>query len=71
MKLKDELKECLRFDAPSILESTIEFLVRKAINKLAKYEKATTGWDGYAWKDGEFIDEIQEYFDDGLKDTDT
>jgi hypothetical protein len=22
------------------------------------------GWDGYAWKDGEYIDDIQSFFDE-------
>ena len=25
------------------------------------------GWSGYAWKDGEYIDDIQEYFDENNK----
>lgn len=39
--------------------------------QLIDIEKVTTGWDGYAWKDGEYIDDIQEYFDSKLKGTDT
>lgn len=67
MKLEDRLKECLRFDAPNVSESATELLIREAISKLAEYRKATIGWDGYAWKDGEYIDDIQEYFNSGLK----
>ena len=70
MKLENELKKCLRFDTPNILESNIESLIRKAISKLAAYKEVTTGWDGYAWKNGEYIDDIQEYFDSKLEETD-
>jgi len=36
-----------------------------------KLHKAMTGWDSFAWKDGEYIDEIQEYFDGILKGEDS
>lgn len=35
----------------------------EAKEKLKTIEKLTEGWSGYAWKDGEYIDDIQEYFD--------
>lgn len=28
-----------------------------------RYAKAMQGWNGYGWKDGRYIDSIQEYFD--------
>lgn len=66
MSLIDDLEKCLRFDKPNILESESEKLIRKAIDKLRKYKTATSGWSGYAWKDGEYIDNIQEYFDENI-----
>jgi len=63
MTLINELEKCLRFDESNPLESESEKLIRKAVEKLRKHKVATTGWDGYAWKDKEYIDDIQEYFD--------
>jgi len=31
-----------------------------------KIKHLTSGWQGYAWKDGEYIDDIQEYFDEEI-----
>jgi hypothetical protein len=31
---------------------------------LDHFSEKMTGWSGYAWKNGEYIDNIQEFFDD-------
>jgi hypothetical protein len=31
--------------------------------KIKKLLDSITGWDGYGWKDGKYIDDINEYFD--------
>ena len=63
MDLIESLKQCLRFDEPNTLETESEKLIREAIKKLQEYEAALSGWESYAWKDGEYIDDVQEYFD--------
>ena len=34
--------------------------VKKVLDEL---HFLTSGWNGYCWKDGEYIDDVQEYFD--------
>jgi hypothetical protein len=45
--------------------------VKKEIERLNAeveyYKLLTSGWDSYAWKDDEYIDDIQEYFDEQKK----
>jgi hypothetical protein len=63
--IEDKLEKCLRFSSEhwSQDESEMEILARKAIAELRKLRKKTTGWSGYGWKDGEYIGDIQEFFD--------
>lgn len=39
-------------------------LLEEAADKIEAQTKLTSGWSGYAWKDGEYIDDIQVYFGD-------
>lgn len=43
----------------------ISFIGDKALDPcpMCKLKEAMTGWEGYSWKDGKYIDSIQEYFD--------
>jgi hypothetical protein len=34
---------------------------------MCRLKKAMTGWTGYGWKDGQYIDFIQDYFDKEIK----
>jgi hypothetical protein len=34
---------------------------------LSDVEAMLKGWSGYAWKDGQYIDSVQEYFDRALR----
>lgn len=47
------------------------YLQAEELEKLQKQNealiKAMKGWGSYAWKNGEYIDDIQEYFDEVLK----
>jgi hypothetical protein len=38
--------------------------VRDALlDECLRLRKLTKGWSGYGWKDGEYMDDLQEYFD--------
>lgn len=62
--IEDELEKCLRFDSESELESVTEKLIREAISELRLMRIKISGWDGHAWKYGEYIDNLEEYFED-------
>lgn len=38
--------------------------------RVAELEDALRGWDGYAWKDGKYHDDLNEYFAPYLSDAD-
>lgn len=38
-------------------------MIRELLVEVRRLESATTGWSGYGWKDGEYIDDIQSFFD--------
>ena len=64
--IEDELEKCLSFSTEhwSQCETEMDKIARKTIAELRRLRNKTTGWSGYGWKDDEYIDDIQEYFDD-------
>ena len=66
LKIENRLKSCLRFEEENITESESEKTIRAALLVIKTFHKITTGWTGYSWKNGRYIDDIQEYFDDYL-----
>jgi hypothetical protein len=38
---------------------------------IMRLREALTGWSGYGWRDGAFVDELQEFFDEILAGKDT
>ena len=56
--------ECRRLDEGSPAESESEKAIRAAILEIKKLRSAMSGWDAYGWKDGEYIDALDEYFDE-------
>ena len=40
--------------------SLVELANLIAENK--RLQSRTTGWEGYGWKDGQYVDALQEYF---------
>jgi len=41
----------------------LERMIQDLQDQVLALRQATTGWEGYALKDQEYIDDIQEYFD--------
>ncbi len=62
--IEDELEKCLRFDTEDPTESNMEKIAREAIKEIRRLRVKMTGWDGYGWKDGEYIDNLDEYFEE-------
>ena len=62
MHIEDELEKCLRFDTEQPEEPEIEKMARKVIAGVRELRVKTTGWSGYGWKDGQYIDSLEEYF---------
>jgi len=42
---------------------TPEEQVQSLQREVVALREALSGWNGYSWKDGEYIDDLQEYFD--------
>lgn len=41
-------------------------IVSKERDDLEPLNKLMSGWSGYAFKDGKYVDDIQGFFDDGV-----
>lgn len=42
-----------------------------AVEENQRLRDAISGeWEGYGWKDGEYIDDLKEYFEEALKEVD-
>ena len=40
------------------------------MDKIEKLKNAIKGWDGYGWKDDEYIDDLEEFFKNVINDID-
>ena len=40
--------------------------LQEAQHEIERLKEAMTGWRGYGWRNGEYHDSIQEYFDSAL-----
>ena len=37
------------------------------MDKIEKLKDAIKGWSGYAWKNGKYIDDLEEFFENVIK----
>ena len=56
-----ERSEIFEF-AMNFLGGSEEIIIRQYVDELEKIVAKVKGLSGYSWKDGEYIDDIQEYF---------
>ena len=63
--MSDPIAELMRFEfdltgPDDWLDDVAKQIRQQCINEIRPH---LTGWNAYGWKDGKYIDDVQEYFD--------